>query len=42
MQRHAVVGVGFWLLVAMFMALFAVRAHAQGEDEAWAAFTGRC
>jgi hypothetical protein len=41
MQRHAVVGVGFWLLVAMFMALFAVRAHAQGEDEAWQAFHGQ-
>jgi len=43
MQRReaGVVGVGFWLLVAMFMAMFAVRAHAQGEDEAWQAFHGQ-
>jgi hypothetical protein len=42
MQRqHIMVGVGFWLLVAMFMAMFAMRAHAQGEDEAWQAFHGQ-
>jgi hypothetical protein len=40
-RREVMVGLGFWLLVAMFMALFAVRAHAQGEDEAWQAFHGQ-
>ena len=35
MQRKAVVGMGFWLLVAgMLMTMFAFRAHAQGEEEA--------
>jgi hypothetical protein len=41
MRREAVLGVGFWLLVAAFVAMFAVRAHAQGEDEAWHAFHGQ-
>src|SRR5690349_6420364 len=41
MRRDAVLGLGFWFLVAAFLALFAVRAHAQGEDEAWQAFHGQ-
>jgi hypothetical protein len=41
MRRETVVGVGFWLLVAAFVSMFALRAHAQGEDEAWQAFHGQ-
>ena len=42
MRRHTVVGMGFWLLAAaMLMTMFAARARAQGEDEAWQAFHGQ-
>jgi hypothetical protein len=42
MRRQTLVGMGFWLLAAaMLMTMFAARARAQGEDEAWQAFHGQ-
>ena len=42
MRRHALVGMSFWLLAAaILMTVFAARARAQGEDEAWQAFHGQ-
>jgi hypothetical protein len=42
MRRHVMAGMGFWLLAAaLLMTMFAARARAQGEDEAWQAFHGQ-